>query len=129
VAPDAQRPFRVVLDHSEIQVRGTRFNVYRKRSGEVIVTVLEGTVHVRQTARANDSAAWERNLHANERIVFKSIGLISDVHRIDDVQNVVKWREGVMQVRNQPLADVVEELTRYTDRHIIIRDPRAAQYK
>ena len=47
VVHDESRPFSVVLDGSEIRVLGTRFNVYRKDTGDVVVTVLEGTVEVR----------------------------------------------------------------------------------
>jgi transmembrane sensor len=38
----------------------------------------------------------------------------------------VKWREGVLVIDNQPLAEVVDELSRYTDQRIVINDPRIA---
>jgi transmembrane sensor len=126
VMHDEARPFKVVLDNSEIQVRGTRFNVYRKKSGEVVVTVLEGTVDVQEFGQDSDSPAWKRELHADESIVYRPIGLIQDVHPVE-ARNAVKWRDGLLQVANEPLEDVLEELTRYTDRRIVIRDPSIAK--
>ena len=69
-------PFRVVLDNSEIQVLGTRFNVYRKKDGEVTVTVLEGKVAVKELGQAATRPAWERELDANQRIVYRPLGLM-----------------------------------------------------
>jgi transmembrane sensor len=126
VMHDEKRPFQVVLDNSEIQVRGTRFNVYRKKSGEVVVTVLEGTVDVQEFGENSASPAWKRELHADERIVYRPIGLIQDVHRTE-ARDAVKWRDGVLQPVDEPLEDVLEELTRYTDTRIVIRDPRIAR--
>jgi transmembrane sensor len=126
VAHDEKRPFHVVLDNSEIQVLGTRFNVYRKKSGDVVVTVLEGTVGVQELGQGSTRPAWKRELHAGERIVYRPIGLIRDVHPADAL-NAVKWRDGVLQLANEPLENVLDELTRYTDRRIVIRDPRIAK--
>lgn len=126
VAHDETRPFHVVLDNSEIQVRGTRFNVYRKKSGDVVVTVLEGTVDVEELGQASARPAWKRELHAGESIVYRPIGLIRDVHPTNAL-NAVKWRDGVLQLANEPLEEVLDELTRYTDRRIVIRDPRIAK--
>jgi transmembrane sensor len=126
VMHDESRPFHVVLENSEIQVRGTRFNVYRKKSGEVVVTVLEGTVDVQEMGQRSERPAWKRELHAGQRIVYRPIGLIRDVHPTVALE-AVKWREGVLQPANEPLEDVLDELTRYTDRRIVIRDPRIAK--
>jgi transmembrane sensor len=126
VVHDEKRPFHVELENSEIQVRGTRFNVYRKKSEEVVVTVLEGTVDVQELGQGRERPAWKRELHAGERLVFRPTGLIREVHRTDAL-GAAKWRDGVLQVANEPLREVVDELTRYTDRRIVIRDPRIAE--
>jgi transmembrane sensor len=125
VAHDEKRPFYVELDNSEIQVRGTRFNVYRKKTGDVVVTVLEGTVDVQELGERVDRPAWKRELHADQRIVYRPIGLIQDVHPTE-AREAVKWRDGVLEIADEPLENVLEELTRYTDRRIVIQDPRIA---
>jgi transmembrane sensor len=43
----------------------------------------------------------------------------------------VTWRSGVLQLPEEgaPISAVLDELTRYTDKHIIMRDPRIAGMK
>lgn len=132
VVHDPQRPFRVLLDNSEIQVLGTRFNIYRKNSGEVIVTVLEGTVEVREFGQKHGGGdgrpQWKRLLHANQQIEYRPIGLMREPHDTVAV-NAVKWRSGVLKIEDEALPNVLDELTRYTDERILIRDPRLAQIR
>ncbi len=126
VVHDAAHPFRVMLDNSEIRVRGTRFDVYRKADGDVVVTVLEGKVEVQELEQSSGRSAWQRELHPDQQITYRPIGLIRDVHATTAL-NVVKWREGLLQFEDQPVSSVLDELTRYTDQRILIRDPRIAQ--
>jgi ferric-dicitrate binding protein FerR (iron transport regulator) len=128
VVRDENRLFRVVVDDSEIRTRGARFNVYRKSNGEVIVTVLYGMIDFRRTSEGRNGPTWRRQLHAGERILYRPIGLVRDVHSTNAL-NAVRWRDGVLIVANEPLGDVLGELTRYTDRRIVVRDPRVAQIR
>ena len=128
VAHDPTRPFRVVLGNSEIQVLGTRFNVYQKTNGEVVVTVIEGKVAVKELGQGEGRPAWQRELVANQRIVYRPLGLMRDVQQTT-AASAVKWREGVLEIQDQPLSEVLDELTRYTDHRIVIRDPRVAQLR
>jgi len=127
VVHDESRPFRVQLDSSEIRVLGTRFNVYRKPSGETLVTVLEGTVEVRGYAKGK-SAQWVRTVHADEQIEYRPIGLLREPHPTA-AENAVRWRSGVLKIEDEPLPNVLDELTRYTDQRILIRDPRLADIR
>ncbi len=43
--------------------------------------------------------------------------------------NAVRWREGYLEIEDQPLAAVLDELTRYTDQRIVIRDPCVARFR
>ncbi len=122
VVHDGNRPFRVMLGDSEIQVLGTRFNVYRKANGEVAVTVIEGTVQVRGFSANADHSDWVRILHTDQKLEYSSIGLMQEPHETV-AQNSVKWRSGFLQFEGTPLSEVVEELSRYTDQPIKIRDP------
>lgn len=128
VVHDPARPFRVLLDNSEICVRGTRFDVYRKKDGETVVTVLEGLVDVHERVAGNDRPAWQRNVGANQQIVYRPLGVLRDVRDIPAGRSV-KWREGLMEIQDQPLPEVLEELTRYTDQRIVIRNPLLNQLR
>ncbi|MEJ0036699.1 MAG: FecR domain-containing protein [Gammaproteobacteria bacterium] len=130
VVHDETRPFAVILDGSEIRVLGTRFNVYRKDSGDVVVTVLEGTVEVRGFAQGPSRSAWTRRVVANQQIEYRPIGLVSEPHGTDALR-AVTWRSGLLQLpeEGETITSVIGELTRYTDKHIIIRDPQLANLK
>ena len=128
VVHDEARPFRVMLDGSEIQVLGTRFDVRRKADGEVVVTVLEGTVQVRGYGSGAASSDWTRTLQGNQALTYLPIGLVEEPHETVAL-NAVKWRNGLVQFENTPLSEVVEELARYTNLKIVIRDPSIADVK
>jgi transmembrane sensor len=121
VVHDEARPFSVMLDNSEIRVLGTRFNVYRKQGGDTTVTVLEGSVEVRGFGQPG----WVRTLHKDEQIEYRAIGLISEPHSTE-AQKTTLWRDHIYQFGNATIETVVNELTRYTDQRIVIRDPRVA---
>jgi transmembrane sensor len=125
VVHDESRPFRVMLGDSEIQVLGTRFNVRRKVDDEVVVTVLEGTVKVRGYSSGATSSDWTRTLHADEGMKYRPIGLIEEPHQTVALDSVA-WRGGKVTFSGKPLAEVVEDLTRYTDQRIQIRDASIA---
>ncbi len=131
VVHDESHPFSVVLEGSEIRVLGTRFNVYRKSSGDVVVTVLEGVVEVRGFAQGSSShPEWVRRVRANQQMEYRPIGLVDEPHRTDALL-AVKWRSGILQLPEDGalLTEVLGELTRYTDERILIRDPRLANVK
>lgn len=125
VVHDATRPFRVMLGNSEIRVLGTRFNVYRKPNGNTTVTVLEGSVEVRGFSNGSVQPEWTRTLQANDQIDYGALGLLHEPHPTQ-AQDSVRWRTGNYRFENQPVETVLDELTRYTDQHIVIRDPRIA---
>ncbi len=128
VAHDPLRPFRVFVNNNEVRVLGTRFNIYRRKDGEVRVTVIDGSVEVMEKAQQDGHPAWSRQLTANQQVAFSNIGLTRDVHDVNAL-NVAKWREGVLELTGEPLSEVLDELTRYTDRRILIKDPRLAQLR
>jgi len=127
VVHDESRPFIVVMDGSEIRVLGTRFNVYRKASGDVTVTVLEGTVEVRGFGQGGQ-AEWVRKLEANQQIEYRPIGLVREPH-LANAQNAVQWRSGFILINDEPLEKLIDEFTRYTNTPILIRDPRLADLR
>jgi transmembrane sensor len=125
VSHDPAHPFRLLVDNNEIQVLGTRFNVYRKPAGEITVTVVEGQIRVRGLQQG-ESTPWERVLNKNQDIVYDSQHLISDVRDVP-VGSGVQWRAHVLEIPNMTVGQVLDELGRYTDRPITVRDPRVKE--
>jgi transmembrane sensor len=123
VAHDSTRPFRIALDHSEVHVLGTRFDVYRKASGSVVVTVLSGTVAVEGLEEGGAHPAWQVKLSANQQVEYSPAGPAPDI-RSTVAPKAVKWREGILETERETLSTVVGELSRYTTERILIADPR-----
>ncbi|TLY81112.1 MAG: DUF4880 domain-containing protein [Gammaproteobacteria bacterium] len=90
VVPDPLRPFRIALERSEIRVLGTRFDVYRKSSGKVLVTVLGGAVAVAGGPRADARPGWQLQLQANDQIEYTPTGMLPQV-RATVARNAVEW--------------------------------------
>ncbi len=126
VVHDPSRPFRILLAHSEVQVLGTRFDVYQMANGDVRVSVVSGTVAVE--GLENGTAAppsWSRRVTSGQQIEYSPVGLVADVHAVD-AQKVIRWRQGMLETQGEPLSDFVSDLSRYTTERIVIADPRAA---
>lgn len=119
VAHDAERPFYVQAGGGRIRVIGTTFDVNR-RSNSTVLTVLEGVVEVRDAGELTEGR-WHRVVHANQRLAYASAGPIDDVQQVN-ASRAVQWREFWLDLDQEPLAAVVEELSRYTDLQIVLNE-------
>jgi transmembrane sensor len=123
VAHDAAHPFRVAAGGRIISVMGTRFNI-RLSAEETRVVLVQGSVGV---SKGNDPAhpanAIER-LSPGQQLIVRA----GRPDRIDsvDVDVSVEWKRGFVQFEGGSLAKAVEEMNRYTDKKLVVRDPRVA---
>lgn len=124
VAHDPTRPFRVIVDNSEIRDLATEFDVYRKSNGSVVVTVLSGQVAVKELVNKDGQPAWsERELKPNQQLEYTPAKLLSDVHSVDAAKAVL-WRDGLLETEGQSFANIVSELNRYSAKPILVPDTR-----
>lgn len=129
VVHDPSRPFRILLAHSEVQVLGTRFDVYQKADGNVVVTVVSGKVSVEGLGSVPAAQpSWSRRLTSNEQIEYSPVGLVADVHPVRAL-SVIRWRQGMIETRGERLSRFIGNLSRYTSQRIVIADPRAARMR
>jgi transmembrane sensor len=129
VVHDPSRPFRILLANSQVQVLGTRFDVYQMADGDVRVSVVSGVVAVEGLENGSGaSPSWSRRLISGQQIEYSQVGLVADVHSIV-AQKVIRWREGMLETPGEPLSDFIGDLSRYTTERIVIADPRAASQK
>ena len=124
VARDERRAFAVIVEDSEIRALGTRFNVYRKADARTVVTVFEGSVEVRGPAGDTNRPGWVRTLNMGEQIEYQRSAPVAEPHETDTTL-ASNWRSGTLQLPKEgaPLAEVISELTRYTDKTIVLADP------
>lgn len=104
VAKDKQRPFEVRLDQASVVAVGTEFNI--DRDPDLIdITVYEGAVQVQASA-----AGPSQLLKSGERIRIQQ-NKLSEVQKVD-LQQLVDWRSGWIEIENETLAYLLHRLNR-----------------
>lgn len=130
VAHDERRPFWVAGNGSWVRAVGTQFNVLLRSEG-VRVTVSEGRVKV-GTAKPLAVVPSEAELAGTANSLLDA-GQQMDVSRSAlttrrlspaELAQLVAWRDGTLIFQNRSLADVVDELDRYTAVHMVIADDK-----
>lgn len=124
VVHDSSRAFSIILDHSVIHDLGTEFNVYRKASGNVVVTVLSGSVGIDEMKQGTQAPLWHRQLTADQQLEYTSGGeFIADVHATIG-SRAIRWRGRKLEASLGPLSEIISELNRYSKHPIIIAEPK-----
>jgi transmembrane sensor len=133
VAKDPSRPFAVRVANREIVAVGTEFDV-RLDATSVQVTLLEGKVNV---DRSDDSDPTHQSLLPGQQLTaVLNTAAIPPIGNVDvapevrirevNVERVTAWRDGRVFVEDQPLADAIEEMNRYSQRQIVVTDATLA---
>ena len=132
VAHDTHRPFWVHAGDRWVRAVGTAFNIYLRPAG-VEVTVSEGTVNV-VNATAYESPPSDASYAKSAAAV--TAGEQADAQGRADViralnaaqlSRLLAWRKSSLYFQDEPLGDVVNELTRYTTLKIEIVDDSLRQ--
>lgn len=128
VAHDRSRPFVVEAGGQTITALGTAFDV-RVGAGETRVTLVEGRIEVK---RVNGTTLFPvapevRKLTAGEQLV--AIEERPFVVRMADLEKAVSWREGRVVFSDEPLAEVIEEINRYSTRKVVLGDGDLGEMK
>ncbi|WP_051219308.1 FecR family protein [Oceanobacter kriegii] len=112
VAHDTSRPFIVSAGQARARAVGTAFNV-RADSGKTRIAVTEGTVAVTGSSRSTTL------VNASEKVAVTD-GQTGAVSPSANLQ-ATAWQQGSMIFDGQPLADVLDEINRYTQYQIDTR--------
>ena len=111
VAKNAQRPFVVHVNDTQVRAVGTQFDVYRRQSGTV-VTVLEGRVAVVPLAEAQSFLAAGEQLTVSDQIASKPLAV--------NPKTATAWTQRQLIFDNASLSEVAEEFNRYSPRPIVM---------
>jgi transmembrane sensor len=136
VAKNPARPFIVATGDTQVRAVGTRFDVYRKRTGTV-VTVVEGRVAVAHQQAPNASAGetpalnvehegpgvgpGETLLAAGEQLRVTPLAI--ELPRPANIAAATAWTDQRLVFESTSLREVVEEFNRYNRQQLVIRDP------
>jgi transmembrane sensor len=128
VGHDPDRPFKVLAGRGVVTALGTEFDVYKK-NGEVVVTLIEGSVEVAALHKPEEDLNKVQRLQVGERISYDKSGLL-DVRKVD-IGRAISWREGRIVVDEEPLLDVIDEMNRHSNRQLEVdrSDPRLKTLK
>ena len=123
VAPNRSRPFVVASQGGTATAVGTAFAVH-KGVDWVRVTVAEGKVAVSGLHQV--AGQGSELLVAGDRVAYNQVGSLTPIESVvlDQIGN---WRQGRRVFSNAPLAQLIEDLNRYSDKPIIIADTRLSK--
>lgn len=136
VASDKERPFSVFAAKSTVTAVGTAFTV-RLRTDDVIeVMVEEGVVALAPAISSRSVNLPSENLldhgpnvelsAGQSAIVDQEIDTISPMTQ-SELNRKLSWRSGLLAYSGEPLAEVVADISRYTNVHIDISDSSLRQ--
>ncbi|TKC09508.1 FecR family protein [Pedobacter frigoris] len=104
VAKDAEHPFKIALNGSEIEVLGTTFNT--SCYGNIAkTTLIEGSVKIKNSQKNGF-------LKPGQQGIVQSSGL--EISR-GDIDKATAWRKGYFYFSNDAIQPVLEEIARWYD--------------
>lgn len=118
VAPNRDRPFVVKVGDVRVKAVGTAFNI-RHTGDRTAVAVTEGVVEVSKGLVAPVQVA------AGNILILAGAATPRHAAPVDPAR-ALAWREGRLEYINEPLAAVIADVNRYTDRPVTV-DAAAAQ--
>lgn len=135
VARNSTRPFTVSAGTGEVVVLGTQFDVRREKGAagtdRVTVAVGYGSVEVRpppkdllMSSQAKDMnpVAWTpARLTPGQEVTYDASGRRGTVTEVD-LEGVAAWKQVKLEYRQTPLRVVLEEVSRYSEKPIVLSD-------
>jgi transmembrane sensor len=123
VAEDVTRPFEVTAGEQYVTTSSGHFDV--SREGMLVSVLLEdGLVQV-APEKAIGGVIASRALAPGQRVVFAADKLVREERPV--MTQAVAWRQGRLAFFEEPLADAVAAMNRYTRRTIVIAEPEIAR--
>jgi transmembrane sensor len=125
VVHDKARPFTVYADNYVVRDIGTAFDAHLAKAGQVEVGVTKGSVEVRPAGDGQASGtvkSWGV-LTAGQNIVLGEKVERAKIVASPDLERRLAWRQGQLIYTGQPLAQVLADVSRYSDIQIELADP------
>jgi transmembrane sensor len=139
VQHELARPFLVESNDVRILDIGTQFDVYKRESGHIRVSVIKGRVHLTcacdgqinrpTTISANSiDATLSEGDEVNVIVDGKTATLDRRIRTAEEFERVLAWKEGHLSFKGEPLSEVIQEFNRYNARQFVITDPSIADH-
>jgi len=114
IAHDKDRPFVVRSPEQEVKVLGTQFNVSAYEDDELTrTTLVKGSVQIDAKGR-KDNVILKAGMQAR----LRSGGI--EVEEGVNVEDYITWKEGVIVLERQTIAQVLKQLERWYDVEFVV---------
>ncbi|MEJ7927586.1 FecR domain-containing protein [Sphingobium sp. AN641] len=118
IAHDPARPFVIHAGAHDVTVLGTKFSV--RREGELLrVAVVQGAVQLKGVGRS--ASLGSTVLPGGSTAVANSVATIVRREPLDQLQQGLRWRDGVLVLDGKTLGQAVAELNRYNRNPIVVK--------
>jgi transmembrane sensor len=143
VATDSKRPFTVVTGDASFTALGTIFNIQKNNNplADIELVVEEGKVLLSKTHDVEGSLNKELSHTELEylpgTIIYSGEMAVIEKNRPLNVLTIsqekqdknLAWQQGMLIFNGEPLEEVLEEITRYSENNFVILDPKLTQIK
>jgi transmembrane sensor len=123
VQHDASRPFVVEAGKGRVTVTGTRFDV-RRDPAQTLIAVESGTVKVNGSENSGDTVVLTAGLGSR----VDGSGRVSPASAVNTAA-IIAWRTGKLVFNDAPLSEVVEEVSRYRQRPLMVASGKTANLR
>jgi transmembrane sensor len=128
VKTDKTKPFIVQTQNLSVKATGTKFNVMAFKSDHLTeVTLVEGKVFVDESNKSGSSATITE-LKPNEHLEYDAISGKSKLEA-EDVYKYIAWKDGKLVFRNEPLSDVVKQISKLYNVEIELKGEKLQEYR
>lgn len=103
VKHDANTPFKVAVNGTQVQVLGTKFNINAFTAKETTATLLEGSIQI-GTSKHNDV------LKPNQQAKVKDGNITVGVA---DIKQAVAWKNGFLCFKQDELSTILTQIARW----------------
>lgn len=120
VARDENRPFRIRVNGTLVEVLGTSFAIRSYPGDPMVRTVVkEGLVQVRPDEVSDvEGVRLSRGMLASVDLGSRSV----TTSRVDDLSLYLSWTDGYLKFRGTPLGEVASQLERKYDVQVVFED-------
>ena len=130
VAKDETRPFEVLVGSTVVRAVGTRFSVRRLDNDQVKVTVFEGVVELVKPAskqadgaNAHGTQPQPIRLGAGQVAAETDHNIVLSTRTQPDLEKQLSWLQGRVVFDNEPLAEVLAQVSRYSTLPLRLASP------
>ncbi|MDX9881546.1 MAG: DUF4974 domain-containing protein [Prolixibacteraceae bacterium] len=117
VAKNMKQPFVVHAGEINVEVLGTRFNVYSYSDDDLFYTTLEeGAVNISTTGSGK-----KFRLSPGEQFGFSKQTKTTKLYKVD-TGLYTSWKENILRFDNAPLSEILKKMERWYDVRIVVAD-------